>query len=280
MVTTTTTFTSESTLPDLTPPTIKSETDLPPPARIGYVSTAPSGLGQPFNVTIPDFDGQVHAFEIRRWQARAMTIPAVGDQALVILDDAGEPWVPAWWPAAGDVAFVGPKDFGIVEALPGTAAKGDLCTYRAAAGVYWQLILTKDVAETPWNKIGGAALVKESNTERTLTNQVAYASLPTDPLKITVPLKGEYDTRIEAVISPPNALSFGTISYAVGATAANDNWCAALTVTNTSAADVGKTTRQTGVAAAAEIIEKARTGGNYTVGWNRRRLIVDPVRVG
>ena len=102
------TFTLESTLPDLTRPQITSEADLPPTARIGYVSTPPAELGSPFEVTVPDFDeNQIHAFQIRRWQSRAKTIPAIGDECLVILDDEGEPWVSAWWPAAGDAPIEG-----------------------------------------------------------------------------------------------------------------------------------------------------------------------------
>lgn len=83
-------------MPDLGRPT----TPIPPPGRRGFVSEAPAGLGEPFTVTVPDFDAY-HVFEIRRWMPRGETLPKAGDEVLVVLDETGEPWVPAWWPAGG-----------------------------------------------------------------------------------------------------------------------------------------------------------------------------------
>lgn len=80
--------------------------DLPPPGRHGVVSKAPATIADPMQVTIEGFDDR-YAYEIDRWQSRGATIPAVGDEVLVLLDDAGEPWVPAWWPAGGDVQSTG-----------------------------------------------------------------------------------------------------------------------------------------------------------------------------
>jgi hypothetical protein len=71
------------------------------PAQHGFVSTPPDKIGDPFTVTVPDFDEQ-HVFQIRYWPLRGATLPAVGDEVLVISDDKAEPWVAAWWPAAGD----------------------------------------------------------------------------------------------------------------------------------------------------------------------------------
>lgn len=68
----------------------------------GEVTTAPVALAAPFEVMVPTFSAD-HSYEIRRWAARGLTIPAVGDEVLVVEDDAGLPWVPAWWPAGGDV---------------------------------------------------------------------------------------------------------------------------------------------------------------------------------
>lgn len=81
----------------------------PPPASVawrGYVETAPTGLGEEFTVTVPSFD-DAYVFEIRRWEARGTTIPAVGDEVFVMLDDQQEPWAPAWWPAEGDAPIEG-----------------------------------------------------------------------------------------------------------------------------------------------------------------------------
>jgi hypothetical protein len=183
-----------------------------------------------------------------------------------------------------EVDFYAPRDWGLVSALPGTPKLLDTCSLYAdkTNGVVWKLLYDGE-GEFPWKKIGGPPLEAQSNELRELTNKTAYESLPTDPLKVKVPVKGDYDISIEAaMVLPATVNSQGLISYAIGATAANDNWSG--TATNGVAVAVGfdieKKTRQLGVAASAEIIEKARTIGNYTVKWARRRLYVDPIRVG
>lgn len=178
-----------------------------------------------------------------------------------------------------------PKDFGLVTELPTSKVLvGDLCTYKASAenGVYWHLVYDGE-GEYPWKKIGGAALVARQDTGRSLTNQTAFANLPTDPLSISVPLKGDYDISILAGIDTATGSTFGAISYAVGATAASDSWGAFASNPgggSSMGVDVTKKTRHTAVPALASVAEKARTGGNYTFTWSRRRLRVDPVRVG
>lgn len=172
-----------------------------------------------------------------------------------------------------------PKDFGLVEALPTKVLKGDLCTFHTAAmgTVYWQLVYDGE----KWPKIGGPPLLASSDTERTLTNKTTFESLPTDPLKITIPVAGDYDIRHAAGIKFGALTGTGAVSVAVGATVASDNWAAFfISNANSQAVDVSKGSRFTGVAASAEVIEKARTGGNYPVGFLRRRLWVDPVRLG
>lgn len=84
-------------------PRLERPTQLLPAAPVlGRVAQPPTALGEPFRVTIPSFD-QRHGVEIRRWSARGHTLPAKGDEVLVVEDDDGEPWVSAWWPAAGDL---------------------------------------------------------------------------------------------------------------------------------------------------------------------------------
>lgn len=70
----------------------------------GFVTEAPAALGQPFEVMVPDFSSD-RSYEIRRWAARGLTLPALGDEVLVIEDEDKLPWVPVWWPAGGDVAL-------------------------------------------------------------------------------------------------------------------------------------------------------------------------------
>jgi hypothetical protein len=65
-------------------------------------------LGEPFEVVVPGFDHDLF-FEIRRWSARGSTLPAIDDRVLVLVDDRNEPWVAAWWPAAGDEPITGER---------------------------------------------------------------------------------------------------------------------------------------------------------------------------
>jgi hypothetical protein len=181
----------------------------------------------------------------------------------------------------GELA-AGNRNYGIVEALPTspTPAKGDVCRYKAAAGVYWDLVYTEET-EFPWAKIGGPPLYAASKVERALTNQTAYVSLPTDPLSFTVPLKGDYDITIAGAINNKAENQSLFLSYAIGATAASDDWCVAQVVVGGVAQVPGALpTRQLGVVAGAKIEEKGRTGGAYEVSFARRRLIADPMRVG
>jgi hypothetical protein len=167
-----------------------------------------------------------------------------------------------------------------VSSLPPSPFIGQTVSFKAAEGVYWNLLYTKESTEYPWNKIGGPPLNAASNTARELNN-TAYTSLPMDPLKITAPLKGDYDIEIQGKLNQGGVSQVAWLSYAVGATAANDNWASELFVVGANAElDTCKKTRQTALAASAVIEEKAKCGGAYVCTFGRRRLWVDPVRVG
>ena len=169
-------------------------------------------------------------------------------------------------------------NWGIVEALPGGAVVGDFCTFKAAATIFWELAYTGE-ATYPWAKVGGPPLNARSDTARALASQTTYASLPTDPLSITLPLAGDYDIRVEADVDTKAAGQAGFLSYAMGATAASDAWAGEDIVGSNIAPGI-KQTRQTARAKNDAVVEKARTGGAYTIEWKSRRLWVDPVRVG
>jgi len=99
----------------------------PPPtdpvAHHGVVLDPPAALGDPFTVQVPDFDDQ-HVFQIRRWEYRGATLPAAGDEVLVIVDDESEPWVATWWPAGGDTANEFAKGCVVHEEDPNVARPG------------------------------------------------------------------------------------------------------------------------------------------------------------
>lgn len=74
----------------------------PPPAlnRIwrGTVAADVADFADKMYVIMPDFDPHLKIGPAR-WQARdAVSLPAKGDDCLVIFDNDREPWVPVWWP--------------------------------------------------------------------------------------------------------------------------------------------------------------------------------------
>lgn len=177
---------------------------------------------------------------------------------------------------------------GEVTTLPttGLSAGKTRAVYKAATGVYWEMLYTGE--ETyPWAKIGGPPLVTASNVQRNLTNQTTFVSLATDPLNLTLPLAGDYDVTVEALIAHiPTATGqlLGRVSYSVGGTAASNDWGAGVLIEGAASerifTDTGKQTRWTSLAKETKVEEKALTGGNYEVAFTRRRLRIDPVRVG
>lgn len=171
--------------------------------------------------------------------------------------------------------------------FPTSPADKDCFTITADAtnGVKWRFQYRSAGGTYKWEFIGGAPLVAQDLDSRSLTNQISYANLPTDPMSITLPaIAGDFDIHIESVIGLPNAAAAnfqGYHSYDVGATAASDDWGATQQSRYTSLGvgyTMSKRHRHTAVAASSVIAEKARTLGNYAVSWDNRRLEVLPVR--
>lgn len=170
--------------------------------------------------------------------------------------------------------------------FPTSPTDGDIFTILASpsAGVRWRFQYLSG-GTYPWEFIGGAALVAQDLDARSLTNQTSYTDLPTDPMTITLPaIAGDFDIHVESLVTLPSGAGANFLSghsYAVGATTASDDW-GALTQSRYTSLGVSYTNskrhRHTGVAASAVIAEKARTGGNYTVSWDSRRLEILPVR--
>jgi hypothetical protein len=63
-----------------------------------FVPPIPNSFDDLAYVIIPDLDSQLKVGPCR-WQARdTVTLPASGDEALVVFDNDNSPWVVAWWP--------------------------------------------------------------------------------------------------------------------------------------------------------------------------------------
>lgn len=78
------------------------------------------------------------------------------------------------------------RNYGIVEALPAspTPSKGDVCRFKAATGVYWDLIYTEE-ATYPWAKIGGPSLAAKDAAGERATASATYQT--TGAPTITLP---------------------------------------------------------------------------------------------
>jgi hypothetical protein len=68
-------------------------------ARRGKVRKAPATAASPLTVTLVNFS-QKYSYTVPagQWMPRGSTLPIVGDACLVVFDDDGDAWVPAWNP--------------------------------------------------------------------------------------------------------------------------------------------------------------------------------------
>lgn len=67
-------------------------------AWFGTVSVAPADLTDFVTVILPEYDSDLQ-WGPCRWQSRdATSLPAIGDECLVMFDNRKNPWVVAWWP--------------------------------------------------------------------------------------------------------------------------------------------------------------------------------------
>lgn len=104
----------------------------PPPTKEpmrGIVRRAAAEPGGEITVEVLAFSN-VYVFEVDRYEARGMALPAAGDECLVLEDERGEPWVPVWWPATPTPGAGSVSEAGAVTGGSGFTAE------RTATGVY------------------------------------------------------------------------------------------------------------------------------------------------
>ena len=65
----------------------------------GVVLETATGLEQRVRVSIPSADNERHVHGPCRWMPRGDLFPSAGDPCLVVFDDDGEAWIPAWVPS-------------------------------------------------------------------------------------------------------------------------------------------------------------------------------------
>lgn len=73
----------------------------PPEGRVawyGKVARSATDLSDLIPVILPEFDPTLE-WGPCRWQSRDLTsLPAKGDECLVIFDNHRNPWIVSWWP--------------------------------------------------------------------------------------------------------------------------------------------------------------------------------------
>lgn len=157
---------------------------------------------------------------------------------------------------------------------------GRFIIFKAAAGVYWLLLYTGE--ETlPWAKLGGPPLREAVETDQS-TESTTYANLTTTGPSLTTPLRGDYDVHIEfnAYVNPA-AANVAIMSYAIGATAANDaDRAEAITTAFLGGTTGGGTRRKKSLEASVAIVAKYKMGAKAAGHFRLRRISLDPVRVG
>lgn len=183
----------------------------------------------------------------------------------------------------------GAADFGIVMALPSSPPIGARCIFKAAAGIYWELIYTKESSEYPWNVIGGPPLFAEVVTNQGITSST-YGNLATVGPEITLPLKGDYMVAIGAGIYDSGPVNTdATMSYAIGASAAADadsidtnSFSLPSNVSAVIPGGLSRVRKKTGLGAVALVAKykSSANSGSATATFYNRWMRVDPLRVG
>ena len=71
-----------------------------PAAVKGIINGDPATDAERVYVLVPAFDGGEHQHGPCPWTPRGSARPSTGDDALVVFDEQGDPWVVAWWPSS------------------------------------------------------------------------------------------------------------------------------------------------------------------------------------
>jgi len=278
----------------------------------GYVSTnkpAPSAFGDPLYVVLPSFNTGAYYGPCKWGAAEGSTLPAQGAEVLVCFDDSGVPVV-VWWEGSPEFAPSGAAGGDLTGSYPnptigagkaGTDAvvadnlqtgsslgtgsfDGQLAYYLADGtnGVVWTFRYRSGSASgSKWEFVGGPGLYALVDAAES-TVSTSYTNLTTTGPSVTVPLAGDYDVEVGALISHPTAAAYtGFMSYAIGATAASDaNSVQSISSGQFDAASTANCRRLGGIAASTAFVAKYRTqAGADTATFTARWMRITPVRV-
>lgn len=171
-------------------------------------------------------------------------------------------------------------DWGIVTSPPSAAKLGDYCSLKVREDSekpwkLWRLQKIEEAGELPWAKIGGPPLSVETAASAELTSKT-LTSLTGGP-EITTPVKGEYE--IEAAVESFGGATNIYMTYKIGATAGD--LADGVQQSNGGVAVVNGTRRQRKtLAASTTLLAQYESESGAAVFVLRRRLTIDPTRVG
>lgn len=174
----------------------------------------------------------------------------------------------------------------LVSALPGSPGDGEEIRFQTAAmaadGIVWTLRYRAGSASTyKWEFVGGAPLAAEVEGTGARTSAVYGDCSDVVGPAVTPPLAGEYLVEIEMQQVPNAAQGGGWMSYAIGASAAVDadnvrGWAFAANFDTMQ----GRRKKKTLTAGQALVAKYAMQAPSTSTTFGRRRLAVQPVRVG
>lgn len=206
---------------------------------------------------------------------------------------AGLPFDPAQR-AASDVAALerrlsvlerNPRGLNVVTVLPPDPYDGQEVIYApdAGSGIYWRLkYVIGQPAGKRWVFLGGAPLINQADGA-VGTASTGYVTLAGGP-SVLLPLFGDYRIAHGARIFNNTAGFATTMSYAIGAAAANDNdavdnYGAAVAGGATNAANNARTKRKDDIPAGSTVAANYKVAGG-TGTFEKRWIEATPVRVG
>jgi hypothetical protein len=177
-------------------------------------------------------------------------------------------------------AVAGATVIPLVTALPSSPFDGqevDFTDSLTTPSWVWRFRYVAAAPTNKWKFVGGAPIVAEITTLENATLP-AFGNLATVGPTLTIPVAGDYDVTINAILDNASA-SLNYASYAVGATAALDADAAQLSVSAPSqGSTVARTSRKAGLTGGVVLTAKYKgtAGATYA---SKRVLSALPVAV-
>lgn len=244
-------------------------------ARASVIAPLPVAVSNTLYFVLENYGGGPY-FEVPgpQWFG---AIPAVGDTALVVFDDQGDAWVFCEPAAASIVARSDPP--------PASPVEGQDWYYDLFPdlGIYatWHFKWRSAGGTYKWEFVGGPALMASSNDLAIISAALTtYSDFDTagDPLTISVPLVGMYRIKHDGALSSGDS-QLCYLTHDGCGTTANDGSASKMT-SSSAVTGMGMYSVDVALSATGTLSQKGRKSlTNNSAGWERRVMIVEPLRV-